>query len=266
MKVFISWSGETSRLVASTLRDWLPNVIQAVDPWMSSSDIDKGARWATEISNQLAYSEFSLICLTPENLTSPWILFEAGALSKSIENNFVCPYLFQVEPRNVGWPLAQFQLTKAGKDETLKLLHTMNIAQGNEESLPENRIDKAFEQWWPMLERDLAKISRSGNEVQSVRPDREILNEILELVRTASRETILDNQEVGEAKDHAPVGTELEVQLEASQRIKRKGVFIGAYVPTKLRELLRERAQQNDRGISQEIHGILADYIARTGG
>lgn len=43
MKVFISWSGETSKKVALALKAWLPNVIQALDPWMSDKDIEKGA-------------------------------------------------------------------------------------------------------------------------------------------------------------------------------------------------------------------------------
>ena len=32
--VFISWSGEQSRMVASGLWTWLPRVIQASKPWM----------------------------------------------------------------------------------------------------------------------------------------------------------------------------------------------------------------------------------------
>ncbi|MCX5899546.1 MAG: hypothetical protein NTX06_02220 [Proteobacteria bacterium] len=53
MKIFISWSGEVSHSVALALRDWLPSVIQSIEPFVSSEDIDRGARWATEIGSKL---------------------------------------------------------------------------------------------------------------------------------------------------------------------------------------------------------------------
>jgi hypothetical protein len=91
MKVFISWSGERSRAVAEALWEWLPNVIQTVNPWVSLADIEKGARWSTEIASQLETCCVGLICLTPENLSAPWLLFEAGAISKTLDKAFVCP-------------------------------------------------------------------------------------------------------------------------------------------------------------------------------
>jgi hypothetical protein len=41
VEVFISWSGERSKCVAEALRNWIPKIINAVLPWLSSADIDK---------------------------------------------------------------------------------------------------------------------------------------------------------------------------------------------------------------------------------
>src|SRR5215813_14335412 len=85
MKVFISWSGERSKQLAEAIREWLPNVLQFVKPYFTPADIEKGARWASEISKELEQSKIGIIAMTEENLTSPWIMFEAGAISKVVE-------------------------------------------------------------------------------------------------------------------------------------------------------------------------------------
>ena len=79
MKIFISWSGPRSKAMAEALKEWLPNVIQAVDPWVSSSDIDAGMRWTPALAEQLQQTQLGILCLTAENLNAPWLLFEAGA-------------------------------------------------------------------------------------------------------------------------------------------------------------------------------------------
>lgn len=84
MKVFVSWSGERSQMLAQALRDWLPLVLHYVQPWLSEKDIDAGKRWSSEIAKQLEESNIGIICITPENIDSSWILFEAGALAKSL--------------------------------------------------------------------------------------------------------------------------------------------------------------------------------------
>src|SRR5688500_17660344 len=116
MDVFITWSGDTSRVAASALRDWLPNVIQTIRPWMSQADINAGARWSHVVSGQLSQTRVGILCLTKSNQTAPWIMFEAGALAKIVEESFVCPYLLNFEPADIAkGPLTQFQAKRANE-------------------------------------------------------------------------------------------------------------------------------------------------------
>ncbi|SRR6266446_587386 len=115
MKCFISWSGERSKAVAEAVRYWLPKVIQAIEPWMSSDDIEKGTRWRSGLASELEQSRIGIICLTQENLESTWLHFEAGALSRQQQSTYVCAFLLGLEPTDVREPLAQFQATKLRK-------------------------------------------------------------------------------------------------------------------------------------------------------
>lgn len=159
MNVFISWSGERSKAVANALHDWIPHVINIIQPWMSEVDIDKGARWDVDVANQLKKAKVGIICLTPDNLNAPWIHFEAGALSKTVEKEtYVCPYLFEVDLKDIkGLPLEQFQSTIADKNDTRKLINTINKAL-EDKALKENFLNEAFEMWWPKLEDKLKNI------------------------------------------------------------------------------------------------------------
>ena len=190
MKVFISWSGERSHQVAIALRDWLPQVIQALEPWISSSDVEKGTRWGPDIARQLEASQVGIICLTPENLSSPWILFEAGALSKTLESTYVCPYLFDLQPTAVGQPLGQFQATRADASDTLRLLHTLNSSLGPNALLRE-RLESSFQRWWPDLQKTLEaippRIVPAPTAAEEQRTDRSLLEELLGLVRSHER-------------------------------------------------------------------------------
>jgi hypothetical protein len=101
-------------------------VVQAVDPYMSSEDIEKGARWNSEIAGELETCNFGIICLTPENIEAPWIHFEAGALSKSIESARVSPILLGLKPADVTGPLVHFQSTLPHREDLLRLITSIN--------------------------------------------------------------------------------------------------------------------------------------------
>jgi hypothetical protein len=224
MDVFISWSGERSRAAAEALRDWLPKIINALKPWLSVADIDKGARWGTEIATKLKDSKAGIICLTPNNLHSDWLLFEAGALSKTIENTYVCPFLIGLEPADVKPPLAQFQATRATKKDVLKLLKTLNTALG-EGALPAAHIEEAFDVWWPKLDERLKALPDDLGPARSVRSERDLLEEILALVRNQSR-AIRTTERVFAAD---PVRMRLRAKLrEALSKIDPKATVGGA--------------------------------------
>ena len=154
MKVFISWSGNKSHKVAMIFREWLPSVIQSLEPYVSSEDIDKGARWSSDIAKELEDSTFGILCVTKDNLHAPWLSFEAGALSKTMDKSFVTPFLFDIKRSEVNGPILQFQSTVFEKEDIKKLIHTLNKACG-ESGISEAMLDKAFEVWYPTLEEEL---------------------------------------------------------------------------------------------------------------
>ena len=186
MKVFLSWSGEISKQVAVALRDWLPNVIQALEPWMSAEDIEKGARWSSDVASELEDSKAGILCITPDNLDAPWLNFEAGALSKTIEKTFVCPYLMGLQPHDLKGPLVQFQAAESTEKDTRELVKTLNGAL-SEHKLPEPKLDETFDVWWPKLQSSLAEIDSTKVARAPQRSQREMIEEILALLREQAK-------------------------------------------------------------------------------
>lgn len=205
MKIFISWSESRSKVIAEALRDWLPDVIQACEPWLSSEDIDPGSRWSFDLAKQLDETRFGIFCLTPENLNAPWILFEAGAVSKKLDDKTkVCPYLFGIEPTDITGPLTQFQAVKADKADTKKLMQAINRTLGSE-ALSDERFNRAFESNWKYLDEILKKVPEGITPVkQPARNEKNMIEEILITVREHSR--ILSNRSSDVPYHQYPMG------------------------------------------------------------
>jgi predicted nucleotide-binding protein len=222
MKVFLSWSGRQSRGVALALRDWLPAVLQAIEPWLSSEDIPAGARWVSEISKVLKDAEIGILCLTAENLNSNWLNFEAGALSKRFDRSIVGVYAVGIEPSDVTGPLAQFQVTRADKEDTYRLVRAINDALGDA-SIAEPQLQRSFERWWPDLKKQLHEIAlqdmKTANS-QSSQDDK--VDEILGLVRQIAR-----NQEMPEKDNQKSTRQKRHSSMHPEPR-DRPRVFIGS--------------------------------------
>lgn len=191
MKIFISWSGEMSRELGEVLRNWLPSVLQILQPYFTPSDIEKGTRWSNFIAKELEESRIGIFCLTSENLNSPWLMFEAGAISKVVGKSFVCPILFDLKYDDVTGPLAQFQLTSFEKKDIGKLIGTINGTTGKYK-LPYNTLESVFEMWWPKLEaqgNDIIQKYVIKAERQEKSEREELLKDVLSLTQMISKES-----------------------------------------------------------------------------
>jgi hypothetical protein len=188
MKVFISWSGDLSKQLGESLRNWLPGVLQSVCPYFTPSDIEKGARWNSDIAKELEQAQIGILCVTKENVESPWLAFEAGALSKQLDKARVCPILFGLENKDIRGPLSQFQTTAFDKEEMGHLVTVIN-SHLDERKLAPDILDGVFEKWWPDLEAEVndAFTRQSACADNPIRSERDILEEVLETTRLIAK-------------------------------------------------------------------------------
>jgi hypothetical protein len=160
MRVFLSWSGSTSRQIAEVLYGWIPKVLQAVEPFLSSQDIEKGERWLSSISTNLENIDVGIVVMTKTNILAPWINFEAGALSKKIDRSRIIPVLFEITDTDlVNHPLAQFQYVKLEKDDLLRLFRMLNLSCPR--PLNEAQFEETFNLWFEKHFEMLANVKSS---------------------------------------------------------------------------------------------------------
>ena len=181
MKVFISWSGERSKALAVALKEWIPLILQYAKPWVSEKDISAGERWAQAISGELESSNFGILCITPENLSSEWILFEAGALSKSMLDAKVIPLLFGLELSDLRGPLSQFHALKVDQQGVMDVIKAINAV--SETKAPEGTINQLVPALWSQLQQKIADIPGKAHAGKHMRPHGEILEELVLQVR-----------------------------------------------------------------------------------
>lgn len=178
MKIFLSWSGEKSKHLARCFKEWLPNVMQHVEPFMSEQDIALGTRGLETIKDELRDTTFGIIFVTDDNVTAPWINFEAGALSK-MDNSTVIPILHETTLQTLAsGPLNQFQTSKGlTKKDILSIIKTVNECSG-EHRIDSERLNIIFNKWWSELEEQINKIPKSEIGKDTNTNTNEIVNDI----------------------------------------------------------------------------------------
>ena len=188
--LFISWSGDLSHRVATVLRKWLPHFIHNVDPFLSSEDINMGARWFTMLGAELEQISFSICCVTRSNVNAPWLLFEAGALSKSLGGSRVCPLVIDLAKSDLTGPLTHFQSASLTRNDFKQLIESINDHLG-ERQIPRVLLDGAFDLGWSQFDHELrAALDTEPATEPVLRSPTEILDELLQLTRNIAQQVL----------------------------------------------------------------------------
>jgi hypothetical protein len=169
----------------------MPHVINSLDLFVSSKDIQAGTRWQTEIASQLEATKFGIVCVTADNQASRWLNFEAGALAKTLESSLLVPLAIDLKQTDIEPPLGQFQGQAADFEGVRAIMRSINASLESTRR-PVEELDEAMELLWPKLGQRLADIAADpalSGRVAPERSDRQLLEEVVTTVRSISRVT-----------------------------------------------------------------------------
>lgn len=161
-EVFISWSGEHSKAIASHLKMTLEGIFEneTFSAFMSEKDIESGSEWFNTIKAHLIDSRCAIIVLTKENISAPWILFESGAMAVNYEEKRVIPLLFDVNIEENS-PLSHYNHIRLSEDGFEKMIFDIkefcNFNKMTAKQLS-TIIDKSYKEFYDCIEHDLGAL------------------------------------------------------------------------------------------------------------
>ncbi|UPU39324.1 toll/interleukin-1 receptor domain-containing protein [Erysipelothrix sp. Poltava] len=224
MKVFFSWSGAKSNHIAKHFRELLENIYYDIDIYFSDQDIGAGDKWRSNIENGLDNNDLGIIFLTPDNLSSKWIYFEAGALSKVMSNENIVPIIYDLKPTDISEPLASFQAKSIEKnqilDVVLKIGKLMQFQPNS--SVTERTFDLSWEKFNENVNsKKLSKIEdQTSTDISdaNVMTNEQKIDELLKLTRSQLK----PNQKIINVTDIDKNTLVEEFYIEDSERKQRK--------------------------------------------
>jgi hypothetical protein len=170
MRIFICWSGRRGSAAAEALAQWLQQAFDGLVTPQVSHDIEKGSAWFDQLRHALDESSAGLLCLTPEALSSPWVNYEAGALSNAVGANTrpdatptgrLFTFLWGVQPAELSGPLSLFQSTMADDPRDVRRMCQALLASVPDRTEAARRaavLDKEWDSLWDGLRTALALI------------------------------------------------------------------------------------------------------------
>ena len=157
IRVFVSWSGKKSNRVAERISKLLPSIIPNVKVFFSAN-MRPGAVWGLELLRAIAKSQYAILCVTRDNLDSPWVNFEAGGIIMAGKRRLVCPLLIDLKPGQLHGPLGLFQARRFNKRDFLDICKIL----GRMTRLDAERLRTNYDAIWPQLEKDARRKLKSS--------------------------------------------------------------------------------------------------------
>lgn len=222
---------------------------------MSDEEIGSGARWSDTLARALGDTNFGILCVTQANQHAPWLIFEAGALAKSVELARVVPLCIDLSPSQVTDPLSAFQGRRLDRDGVSRLVH--DISAASEKPMPAEQIKMIFDAMWPGLEAAVAAaINAAPPDIESRRSAEDMLEELVDRVRR------LDRQAGG---DEIPIGPVYFTKDYVTQGLLSKKTYPQGSRAVLLREhTLRGRVTHLDVRLPNDefLREVPVDYFA----
>ncbi|HEX8367693.1 MAG TPA: TIR domain-containing protein [Pyrinomonadaceae bacterium] len=161
--IFISQTSGKSRDVAIVLKNWLIEEMKLGIPWIST-EIPGGDDWRKAIRKALSKARIGILCITADNITNQWIIYEAGALD--FNGIKVFPYVINSRSRYLPAPINHLQGGKANEQGTKSLVIEINKALGKRFS--KKKVIEIFNSKWKILQQNLENIHRSKDYEKAV--------------------------------------------------------------------------------------------------
>lgn len=163
-------------------------------------------------------------------------MFEAGALSKSMQDGKVIPLLFGLELSDLSGPLQQFQASKVDEQGMLETLNAINAASADKKT-DDAHIQQLVPALWPKLQEKIDAIPAKAESEKHMRPQTEIMEDLVSQVRGLATRMSAFDPEWAEGKPRTsgsrarsihPMITEELFMMTAEARTGSYGLLIAA--------------------------------------
>lgn len=164
-QVFLSWwSGDYSQQIAKIFAGWLNEIFDGRIPevYYAKDCLEVGKEIRIALARQLSKTKIIILCYTPHNLKSEWMLFEAGAVfGQCSEDACICPVLFgDLNHNSLPKVFKEIQPVRFDKEGMKKLLGLINETYNHVFDDVRN-INTKVDKTWRSVESQIKKTMKS---------------------------------------------------------------------------------------------------------